>query len=153
MKTIQGDILKANVDAIAHQCNVTSPNVHGVAKFIFDKHPAAHTKHYFGDHSSPELGDIDIFPITGASYNHVINMYSQRYPGPPNVQHKDSKEYRLKWFRDCLNLIVAKKIDSVAFPYLIGCGLGGGNWPDYLKELEVFEEKFKRPVFLFQYNP
>lgn len=153
MKIVDGDLFTAPVDVIAHQCNTKSANVHGFAKFAFQKHPEAHTKEYFDNHQSPMLGDIDCFPVNNCSYKALVNMYSQRYPGPPNPVNKDSKEFRLKWFRSCLDKIAIMKIDSVGFPYMIGCALGGGKWEDYLKELELFEAKFKRPVYLYRLQP
>lgn len=46
----------------------------------------------------------------------------------------------MRYFRKCLDLL-AKEIGSrdwkkVAFPYLIGCGLAGGVWHEYLPAIE-----------------
>jgi hypothetical protein len=60
----------------------------------------------------------------------------------------DNKQNRLTWFKqgllDLSNVLstVQERLPEpkgrkikVAFPFLIGCGLAGGNWPDYLQAI------------------
>ncbi len=49
---------------------------------------------------------------------------------------------RLEWFKKALLAILGLAgLESIAFPYEIGCGLAGGHWPDYLLALEAFAEE------------
>jgi hypothetical protein len=38
---------------------------------------------------------------------------------------------------------------SVAMPYLIGCGLAGGDWPTYHRVIEQWAEKYQLKVKLY----
>lgn len=37
---------------------------------------------------------------------------------------------------------VEENIKSVAFPYMIGCGLAGGNWETYLGMITDFQKTY-----------
>ncbi len=43
------------------------------------------------------------------------------------------------------------EIENVYFPYLIGCGLAGGNWSLYFKMLEQFSSKTHCKVFIIKF--
>lgn len=48
----------------------------------------------------------------------------------------DNVSKRLEYFENGLEKIKSiKNLQSLAFPYKIGCGLAGGSWEDYLKLL------------------
>ena len=76
----------------------------------------------------------------------VINCFAQWGPGPPSYRSRvpiprtplgrelhDVQGQREVWFRECLQAIGRlRPIPSpIAFPKNIGCGLGGGHWPNY----------------------
>ena len=73
----------------------------------------------------------------------VINLFGQNVPG--KIERDDSnrklsipatKSLRLKWFDSAVKEIAKiKDLDSVAFPYEIGCGLAGGDWSEYRKRI------------------
>jgi hypothetical protein len=92
----------------------------------------------------------------------VINMFAQwemggpgRYnrvrPAPPS----DSARVREEWFQQCLHAIMAldRKPASIAFPYEIGCGLAGGNWPRYDAMLVAFAQRSGIHVFICRWRP
>ena len=65
--------------------------------------------------------------------------------------YSQTKENRLQWFKECLDEIEKiEDLESVAFPYKIGCGYGGGDWNDYLKLIEQFSEKSLVKVVIYQ---
>ena len=78
----------------------------------------------------------------------VINAFAQyemggpgkykRVPFPPGVT--DLAPQRERWFAQCLEAIsqLPSKPRSVAFPFLIGCGLAGGNWGRYRRMIEAW---------------
>lgn len=147
MKAIECNLLNAPTQYIAHQCNCTSRGSAGLARQIFDAYPEAEYKLVpiemairFGM-TSPKTGKPERIPNSPGSisvHGRVINCYAQRFPGHP--RGGDISTMRLKWFRQCLwSISKIPGIQSVAFPYKIGCGLAGGNWEnDYYPLLERF---------------
>lgn len=125
-----GDVTEAKEDYICHQTNCTSRGSKGVAAAIFKKFPSANTYTKRRENSYP--GTIDI-------NGKIINLNAQVYPGPP-TESSDSKAARLTYFARCLNEIVDSVPlgSSFAFPFMVGCGLGGGDWNDYLALIEQF---------------
>ena len=88
----------------------------------------------------------------------IINVFGQFCPGKPHRgQHPpeykgirandgvlDDEKQRLKWFQATLTQIAElPELESVAFPYQIGCGLAGGDWKQYRAALEEFAERVK----------
>jgi hypothetical protein len=132
----------------------------GTAKAIFDKYPHANTYSARFKCSNGDIANIDT-PGTihilggrtpeGEDLRYVINMYAQYYPGRPKYPNstKDGLKVREHFFHQCL-LRVAKipDLESIAFPWKIGCNLGGGNWEHYLGTLNNFAKyvKEKRDV-------
>lgn len=162
LEIVTGDLLDAKEKYIAHQCNCVTQNCAGVAKLIFDKWPYANT--YALRQLGPDgrtiptdkLGDIVILG-DGKEQRHVINMYAQYYPGKPKYPTStlDGSAVRLDFFYKCL-LRVAKipELESIAFPWRIGCNLGGGDWEKYLGTLNNFaqyvEETQKAKVVIYR---
>jgi O-acetyl-ADP-ribose deacetylase (regulator of RNase III) len=96
----------------------------------------------------------------------IICMFAQWCPGPPNEISKyksypnkdqrsfkvktlssllpnfkiDTRQNRVKWFKECLDEIKKLDIKKVAFPYQIGCGLAKGNWTTYYNMIKEFEQ-------------
>jgi hypothetical protein len=132
---VDGDILKFPCDLIIHQTNCTSKNALGLAQSIFKMHPKADT-YSTGEKRKP--GTTTIIKIT--DYLRIANLYGQYLPGK-----KEEKGYdRLSLFKSGL-IDLERQIDErsliVAFPFNIGCGLAGGNWPDYKKEVDKFAKR------------
>jgi hypothetical protein len=128
-----GDIFSIKYDnenILVHQCNCVTNYAKGLAKTVFDLYPDANIYKSRNDYSKP--GDINIIlPI--------VNLFGQRLPGKPNKY--ETKKQRLEWFKICLiNLKnnLPENIKTINFPWQIGCGLAGGNWDDYLYEINQF---------------
>jgi len=83
----------------------------------------------------------------------IANLLGQMGPGKPKTKG-DSGENREKWFaaglEDLGNKATARGIHVVAMPFLIGCGLGGGDWPAYLLMIQTFAAKFQIDVVLYK---
>jgi O-acetyl-ADP-ribose deacetylase (regulator of RNase III) len=140
IEIVTGDLLLATEKYIAHQCNCITQNSSGVAKAIFDKFPYANT---YATRTEPDaLTTIKILG-NGQDQRYVINMFAQYYPGKPKYPHssKDGIEIRGKYFHKCLLKIARiKNLESIAFPWRIGCNLGGGVWAHYLGNLTNFAD-------------
>jgi O-acetyl-ADP-ribose deacetylase (regulator of RNase III) len=158
LNIVHGDILHCDCKFIAHQCNCISERFSGVAYKIFEKYP--HVKkeviRTIRQYDKPIrlkllVGNI-VVAGDGKDYPYVINMFGQYAPGAP-VQSPytgDSSISRVKYFINCLNNIVdihsKTKIESIAFPYKIGCGLAQGNWEIYGNLLADFTEIVKKQL-------
>lgn len=123
---------------------VVSPLHHssipGIAGQIFERYPEANVYLERGIEGSSAPGTIAI-------RGKFIAMFSQIGPGH-HYQRKhgiDTEGHRLTYFKECLARIgkMDPKPESIAFPYYIGCGTGGGSWPVYERELQNFAARFK----------
>ena len=151
LKKIKGDILTTPCKYIAHQCNCkTVGRAAGLALHINKKYPYADMYKINNDRIP---GRINIMG-NGIDKRFVINMYAQNYPGKCNIN--ETEIVRLEWFEHCFKEIdrLIDDINTIAFPYWIGCGLAGGDWKKYLSLIEEFsktlEKKDKGDVFIIE---
>ena len=145
LEVIYGDLLLANEQYIAHQCNCVTTYAAGAAKAIFDKYPYANT-YKLRTCDKPDTSQINTIGIhgNGSDERYIINMYAQVYPGSPKYLNSklDGTLARQLYFNNCLQLIAKiNKIESIAFPFKIGCNLGGGDWLIYRKMIKMFAEQ------------
>lgn len=139
---------------VAHQCNCTSFRSAGLAAALFGLRPEADS---YRRRSGPSAaGTVEVFPGPPGEAG-ILNLYSQFRPGPPGrAGAADSADCRLEWFRACLaeleRLLAEGQLGpcekGIAFPWRIGCVLGGGSWPAYRAELEAFAARVGVAVFL-----
>jgi len=150
IKIIDGNLLDATEEYVCHQCNCLSRGAAGVAAAIFSKWPETNVYHRRGG-SASKAGTIEIVHSPTGEKPHVINMFSQYAPGGPQVEGYDSRADRIHWFKQSLNNIIRQTESgaSYAFPYKIGCGLGGGDWGAYIDILKTFETYVKGDVVLY----
>jgi len=148
LKIVDGDLLDATEDYLAHQCNCCSTGAKALAELMFDKYPHANSynkriKNNKSTYSKP--GTIEVF-------DNVINMYAQYYPAFGKYNN-DSVVKRVEWFKACLvdiSKIKDIKLKTIAMPFNIGCGAAGGDWNVYYKMIEEFATKEKIHVTLYK---
>jgi O-acetyl-ADP-ribose deacetylase (regulator of RNase III) len=154
-KEVKGDIFKSQSKYIAHQCNCITLRGGHLAKAVFANYPYAdiykdrkRVDHWTDTRDKP--GTI-IVRGNGDDQRFVINMVAQVFPGKP--RYPDSKtdgfEARTKYFNKCLNRIA--KIDdlqSIAFPWRIGCGAAGNDWDVYRRMIDNFADYVNAKVFI-----
>lgn len=126
IKFIKGNILNTNADAIVHQVNRKGVMGGGLAKQIRMKYPNVYAKYRElcsqpGVISTNLLGKVQSVPVD--SEKHVVNAFAQ------NAYGHGCRFTDYDAFRKCMNKINrVYKNKTVALPYKIGCGLGGGDW-------------------------
>lgn len=145
-----GSILNAKTDFIMHQVNCQSVMGSGVAKVLRDFDEGIFT-HYKAVSERRKLQNISL--LGDNDYYWLINHYKKQCIVSMFAQDKygyDGKQYTdYEAFRTCLRQFKAswpawvEDIDknnnkilrrtSVALPYNIGCGRGGGDWEEILK--------------------
>jgi hypothetical protein len=125
---IRGDLLNSKEQYIAHQCNCIGTKGYGLSSKIFKKFPGSNV---YSNRTSPDI------PGTIKVKGRIINMFAQYSVGKPTK--KETTTMRQKWFSDCLDKIaLISGITSIAFPWMIGSGLAGGDWTVYSKMLDEF---------------
>lgn len=137
---IEGDLLESDAKYICHQCNCTSIGSAGLAREIFKKYPYADA-YWRGCDRIP--GEISVMG-NGENQRYIINMYAQIRPGCSSLyvlKQSDGANDRIKYFISCLQKIKQiENLESIAFPFGIGCNLAGGDWSKYYKILKKFAE-------------
>ena len=158
-----GNLLDAPVDYICHQVNCQGRMGSGIAKQIKERWPIVYEQYMAGynehrkrveelcgqwesqiDVSETLLGHGQNIPVSDNLT--VINMFSQQYYG------YDGKKYTsYDAFWDCLQgiALTVPKGSKIGFPYKIGCGLGGANWPVIFQMIEeVLAEDFEVYIYI-----
>lgn len=154
------NILNANEDIIAHQVNGRGVMGAGLARSIKINHPSVFEayKRFVDRSGTPEeLLGKNLFVMSDGSelYNYksgdnakiISNLFGQAYTNR-HVQQTNEKALRSA----LINLYQHAKRNnfSVAIPYGIGCGLGGGNWNKIFALIQdVFHD---HPVTLYKFN-
>ena len=143
LKIVNGSLMDSDCKYIAHQCNCYSRRGAGLANAIFKAFPWADvysSRSERGDDASL-FGSITVHGDPKRNQRCVINIYGQLKPGKPSPG-RDSAASRLEAFGKALNQIAkAPELESIGFPYGIGCGLAGGDWGKYERLLEGFAER------------
>jgi len=142
---MRGDLLDAKEDLIVHQVNCVSKGTcHGLAKQLFTKFPQSDC------YSRRAANGI---PGTTEILGRVASLTGQFGSGDSKTA-ADSHEQREKWFKKALEDLAsqgkAKGIKSVAMPWQIGCGIGGGNWDKYKALVEEFSASSGIKVKFYQ---
>ena len=144
-----GDLLQTKARYICHQVNCQGVMGSGVARQIKEKFPAAFT-HYklwcdkdanvrkrLSLSQSRFLGRAQVvygFLADGnASRTAICNLYAQDRYGSDGKRYTDYQA-----FARCLTELKdhIPTSESIAMPYNIGCGLGGGDWEIVLGIIE-----------------
>lgn len=144
IKIMSGDLLEATEDIIVHQTNCFGGFGSGIAGQIKEKFPQAYEdyRHLFKDKKRrPELlGDVRVTMIKNDKIcKYICHLFSQDsygYDGRKYTSYDAMYQGLLYIKEQAMN---SKK--SVALPYMLGCGLGGGSWKIVQAIIEdVFED-------------
>jgi O-acetyl-ADP-ribose deacetylase (regulator of RNase III) len=157
VKIIKGNLLTADTQYIAHQCNCLTNRAAHLSKAMFDEFPHADVyssrdrkTHWTESRDKP--GTIDVRG-NGEEKRYVINMFGQVFPGKPKFPDSkaDGFEARRSHFNKCLEeLAKIEDLQSVGFPYGIGCGAAGGDWNKYIEMIEEFADENEVEVTIYK---
>lgn len=146
---VNDDLLNTSHKYICHQVNCKGVMGSGVAKQIRDKWPEVYDKYkefckgniIYNNPTSDLLGKIQVYPIN--ENQKIVNMFAQNDYG----RNRRYTSYDAFWV--CLGEIlkITKPGDNIAFPFGIGCGLGGANWEVICKMIEIALKD--RNVFIY----
>jgi O-acetyl-ADP-ribose deacetylase (regulator of RNase III) len=130
-----GDILTSTADVICHQVNCKGVMGAGLAKQIRDKYPDVY-KHYKwhcktfeqGVFESSLLGNIilDFGKEIDNGKQIIASLFAQDSYGREKKRYTDYEALRKSL--KALAAFLGSHASTVAIPYQMGCGLGGGDW-------------------------
>lgn len=138
IEIVVGSIAFARETIIAHQVNCKGVMGSGVARTLREKYPEIFPVYheYCIKYGSHNLGDINIVKCHDGHI--VVNIFGQEDYGYDQKVY--TKASALK--SGLLKLKDYSKINnlSIAIPYKIGCGRGGGDW---LEIMNFISENFQ----------
>ncbi len=161
-----GNLLDSGADYICHQVNARGVMGSGIAKQIKERWPIVYGKYVtkvqetknalkgvLGDQYS-DYGAEDslmgwVQTVKLPDHGYVVNMFAQHDYG------KDGQRYTsYDAFYSCLERMarVLPKNATIAFPYKIGCGLGGADWEIISKMIERVLGDFNVVIYKLEEN-
>lgn len=141
IQIVDGNLLESQAKYIAHQVNCVSHGAAGLAAELFARYPHANIYSRRVDSDSKDEPGTIVISGNGEGERFIINMMGQYYPGRPKYidSELDGARARKRHFFHCLTRIAEiPDLESIAFPYGIGCGLAGGAWDEYRSLIEKF---------------
>lgn len=138
VKIIDGDLFDTNASYICHQVNCKGRMGSGVAKQVRAKYPEAYAAYIKmcnegGNKKDPfwTFGQTQFVECNDGKT--IVNMFAQSNYGYDGKLYTDYAA-----FQSCLSGIRDKvpQGETIAMPYKIGCGLGGGDWATILSYIE-----------------
>lgn len=142
VKFYNGDLLNSNAGVIAHQVNARGVMGSGVALAVKTKYPEVFQSYRkFFEEGKLKLGKVDFAKTNDGKI--VANMCGQDKYGKDGKQYTDYEALE-KCFDKTVRYMTENGLTTIAFPYNIGCGTGGGDWNvvfkmirDYFKDFNI----------------
>lgn len=150
-----GNLLTAtDVEVIGHQANCQNAFGAGIAKSIKEMYPKAyHADTMAYKDGTAVLGNFSFCHLDG-QIKKIFNLYGQ------NLYGKNKRQTNYNSLYDSLqgmkNYLVENDEDlpvpNVGFPYLMGCGLGGGDWRIVERLIEVAFHNYEGNIIIYKFN-
>jgi O-acetyl-ADP-ribose deacetylase (regulator of RNase III) len=150
-----GNLLTANdVEVIGHQANCQNTFGAGIAKSIKEMYPKA----FYADtmackDGTAVLGNYSFCRVENGPIKKIFNLYGQNLYGKGKRQTNYESLYNaLEGMRTCIESEINLPSPSVGFPYLMGCGLGGGDWRIVERLIEVAFHDYDGDVIIYKFK-
>ena len=152
LKFEKGNIVTGDYPIFCQQVNCKGVMGAGLAKQIRAKYPAVYAEYaeLCEEHKDKDLlGHVQYVYDLGLNNRICVNMFAQNGFG------RDKRHTDYNAFKSCLNEL-ADYLNNVniqlpvAFPYMIGCGLAGGDWYIVLGILKDFSKQIKQDVIIVE---
>jgi hypothetical protein len=160
-----GNLLKSDCDIIAHCCNCQGGFGSGIAGQIRKEFPYAYeafkldnrdSKDKFGTYSLG-LSDYSARPITVSKQYDFFNLYGQFDYGYDNKQYVSYEALLSSMIMMMEKIIDWKSLSTknfkIGMPYLIGCGLAGGDWKTVEELILNVSCQFSTDIYLYRFTP
>lgn len=127
IKIIHGDLLSSSAKYICHQVNCQGVMGSGVAKQIRERWPVAFERYKIRCDGALDkkilLGSAQFVPVDDGRA--VVNMFAQENYGRDGAVYTNHEAF----MNACQAIERESGLgDTIAMPYRIGSGLGGGDW-------------------------
>lgn len=142
MIAVKGDVLKTPFQIIAHQVNCKGVMGAGLAKQIRSNYPNLYDAYKDYCNHGACLGDFLGWVTSDKHY--ILNIFAQDGYGRDKRYTDYSAMYNafangINDYRDLYE--VGNEVQlTIAIPYMIGCGLAGGDWDEVQKILFAVEK-------------
>lgn len=153
IKHIKCDIFESGADVICHQVNCQGVMGSGVARQVKERYP-----HVFEEYKKRcdvlrhcggiLMGTIQTVPIN--KHQSIANLYAQYrfgYDGKRYTDYMALKNCLVHIYRDFLNTGY-----TIAFPYLMSCARGGGDWNIVYKMIEDIFKDYDGDILICKYD-
>ena len=157
IKHIKCDIFESGADIICHQVNCQGVMGSGIAKQVREKFPNVYTQYLELYNTVPRraqlLGHCQACGTDMMSKNNnntiIMNLFAQENYGYDGKCYTDYDA-----LRECLDMIkyVCSENTVIAFPYLMGCHRGGGDWNIVYKIIEEVFGDSDCEILICEYN-
>lgn len=121
-----GDLFTSNATYLCHQVNCMGIMGRGIAKSVREKFPNAYEEYVklCPHETAPNEKLLGVVQFVDCGSKTIINMFAQITYGT-TCRQTDYEAFR-KCLKSIKNTVPVNQ--TIAFPFNIGCGLGGGNW-------------------------
>lgn len=131
MKLIKGNILDIERGIIIHQTNIFGVAGGGLAFQIRNKYPLWYEDYHDYCQTNPKIGNVQFW--RGNQDFYIVNLFGQKTLGG-HATIEDSYDLALPEIQERSESLEL----PVYFPYMIGCGLGGGNYDVIMRKIEKY---------------
>ena len=149
-----GNLLLADdVQVIGHQANCHNVFGAGIAKSIREIYPKAfHADTMAYKDGKAVLGNYSFCYLDNAPFKKIFNLYGQHLYGKGKRQtNYDALYTALEGMKDYLTEYDEDvPVPDIGFPYLMGCGLGGGDWRIVERLIEVAFHNYDGNVVIYK---
>jgi O-acetyl-ADP-ribose deacetylase (regulator of RNase III) len=153
---VKGNLLtRQDIGIIGHQANCQNTFGGGIAKSIREMFPEAYAAdtaaHNAGMNRPGSISVSHRFPDAVSSIGTIFNLYGQNLNGKGKRQTNYEALFNaLSTMAKevCHSSVMTGLTPAVGFPYLIGCGLGGGDWNIVERLIEVAFEHYDGDVII-----
>lgn len=134
IKSINGNLFDTNAEIICHQANCQGKMGSGVALEVKQRYPEVFESYY----KDYENGLLELGYVNFASTNNGQIIASMC--GQENYGYDGKKYTHYDELQKCMNTVREYAIENgyktIAFPYLMSCHRGGGDWSIVSKMIE-----------------
>jgi O-acetyl-ADP-ribose deacetylase (regulator of RNase III) len=149
-----GNLLTStDVEVIAHQCNCQNTFGAGIAKNIKEMYPKAyHADTMAYKDGKAVLGSYSFCHLDGP-IKKIFNLYGQNLNG--KAKRKTNYDALYTALEGMRNYLTDNDEDlpvpNIGLPYLMGCGLGGGDWRIVERLIEVAFHNYNGEVIIYKF--
>ena len=141
MKIIEKNILTVENGIIIQSVNCQGVMGSGLAKQIRDKYPKVYDRYskycQSKEHDFELLGEI--LPVMVRGNLTIVNIFSQLFYGRENQRYTEYSALKSAFEDISENIEFWNKGDNnIYIPYLMGAGLGGGDWNIISKMIDYY---------------